>query len=374
MLNVVNGVTQKRSECTLYVDLRCLSISTDPAFHGTMSLMRDLPAPQDWPPRGDLELLIFRADLVRNCRLFFDQRQYLEIETPILSQDTVVDANIDPLIAEYRPDRAADPDCYFLQTSPEFCMKRLLAAGAKAIYQIAHVFRNGEAGRLHNPEFTMIEWYRTGDTHLEQMSLTEELVRTLAIASGQKLKTVPFRRLSYDDAFERAIGRRVLRMTPAELQTVCRECQIDLPASLPLDDRDGLLNLILAEKVEPTLGVDQPEFVFDFPDSQAALAIVRNDDPPVAERFELYWRGIELCNGYHELTDPLELKRRMSEENRKRVRDGAKSLPEHNRLLGAMEAGLPPCAGVALGFDRLVMMLAGKENLADVLPFPFPRA
>lgn len=336
--------------------------------------MRDLPQTQDWPPRGGLELLIFRADLVRNCRLFFDQRQYLEVETPILSQDTVVDANIDPLIAEYQPDRAADPIYYFLQTSPEFCMKRLLAAGAKAIYQIAHVFRNGEAGRLHNPEFTMIEWYRAGDTHVEQMSLTEELVRTLAIASGKKLKSAPFRRLSYDDAFERAIGRRVLRMTPAELQTVCREYRIDLPASLPLDDRDGLLNLILAEKVEPTLGVDQPEFVFDFPASQAALAIVRKDDPPVAERFELYWRGIELCNGYHELTDPLELRRRMTEENQKRVREGAKSLPEYNRLLDAMEAGLPPCSGVALGFDRLAMLLAGKETLADVLPFPFPRA
>jgi elongation factor P--(R)-beta-lysine ligase len=339
-----------------------------------MGSMSHSPTARDWSPRCDLDLLAFRAKLLREVRNFFDRQGFLEVETPILSHDTVVDANIDPLTAEFRADRTVAPKFYYLQTSPEFAMKRLIAAGAEAIYQVAHVFRNGEAGRLHNPEFTMIEWYRVGDTHFEQMALTEALVRTLAVGSGRDLESSPFLRLSYDEAFERAVGRRVLEMSPTELHGLCRDCQIELPASLPFDDRDGLLNLILAGKVESTLGIQQPEFVFDFPDSQAALAIVRLDDPPVAERFELYWRGIELCNGYHELTDSLELRRRMTEENRKRKLEGAEQLPEHNRLLDAMEAGLPACAGVALGFDRLVMMLAGKNSLAEVLPFPFPRA
>ena len=351
-----------------------LQFSTELHFLDTINSMHNSLKFDDWTPRGDLDVLRLRANLLRALRLFFEQRGYWEVETPLLSHDTVVDANIDPPIAEFRADRSAKAELYFLQTSPEFGMKRLLAAGADAIYQTTRAFRNGEAGRLHNPEFTMIEWYRVGDTHQEQMTFTEALVRSLASVSEHKLDKPSFLRLSYDEAFERAIGKRVLKLNNDDLRQFCDQCEIDVPVSLTSDDRDGLLNLLLAEKVEPTLGIDQPEFVFDYPASQSALAIVREEDPPVAERFELYWQGIELCNGYHELTDPDELRRRMTEENRKRVRDGADRLPEQNRLLEAMEAGLPACAGVALGFDRLVMLLAGKDSIDEVLAFPFPRA
>jgi lysyl-tRNA synthetase class 2 len=190
------------------------------------------------------------------------------------------------------------------------------------------------------------------------------------------MSAAPFERLTYDEAFERFAGERVLGKSPPALAALARQHGIAPPPGLAADDRDGWLNLLLALVVEPHLGRTQPVFLYDYPASQSALARVRSDPgaPPVAERFELYLGGVELCNGYHELTDPAELRRRMAEQNAIRVREGSRPLPMHNRLLDAMEAGLPPCAGVALGFDRLMLLAVGAESVADVIAFPFERA
>jgi lysyl-tRNA synthetase class 2 len=259
-------------------------------------------------------------------------------------------------------------------------MKRLLTAGAAAIYQLGHVFRSGESGRLHNPEFTMVEWYRTGDTHLEQMQVTEELVvhvlgtARASFAPQLPIPRTPFLRTTYCDAFKDHAGCDVFDLETHEVVELARTRKIAAPESLTETDRDGWLNLLLAELVEPRLGLERPEFLYEYPASQAAIARIRQGNPPVAERFELYIQGIELCNGYHELTDPAELRRRMEVESQRRRSEGLTPLPVSSRLLAAMDAGLPPCAGNALGLDRLVMLAAGATSIAEVIPFSFDRA
>jgi len=317
-----------------------------------------------------LQLLQLRADLLRRVRALFDDRGFLEVETPILSADVVVDRHLDPLSTTLfddprQPDRGRR---MWLQTSPEFHMKRLLAAGAgEAIYQITRAFRGGEIGRLHNVEFTMLEWYRRGDGMDEGMTLLSELADSL-LARG------PARRISYAEAFERHVGVHPHTSDAAMLAQAARCHQIAIPAGLDPGDRHGWLDLLMVERVEPHLGGERPAIVYDYPAGQAALARVRRDDPPVAERFELYVAGIELANGYHELLDADELLCRNRAANAQRIADGKPPLPEHSRLIEAMQGGLPPCCGVALGFDRLVMIAAGAASLAEVMPLPIDRA
>jgi lysyl-tRNA synthetase class 2 len=255
----------------------------------------------------------------------------------------------------------------WLQTSPEFAMKRLLAAGGEAIYQISRVFRRDELGPLHNPEFTMVEWYRTDDGMDEGMQLTSDLCETL-------LRRGPAERISYGEVFRRYVGVDPHTADGRELAAAARACGVEPPASLAVEDRDGWLDLLMVERVQPRLGIERPVLLFDFPASQAALARIRLDDPPVAERFELYVAGIEVANGYHELLDPAELRRRNAQINAQRKADGKPALPEENRLLAAMQFGLPAAVGVALGFDRLVMLAAGAKTIAEVVAFPFDRA
>jgi lysyl-tRNA synthetase class 2 len=321
------------------------------------------PAQRDFRPTASWENLRVRAGLLRRVRQFFDERGFLEVETPLLSADTVVDRHLDPFAV---PVGRRDAPRY-LQTSPEFAMKRLLAAGAEAIYQVAKVFRQEELGPLHNPEFTMVEWYRVGDGLAEGMQLLGELGECL-------LDRGPAQRLSYREAFLQHVGVDPLAAPTGQLIETARELGIDAPASLPPDDRDGWLDLILSERVQPQLGQDRPAIVYDYPASQSALAHVRPESPPVAERFELYVAGIELANGYHELRDPAVLRRRNLENNAWRRLDGKSILPGDSRLLAAMESGLPPCAGVALGFDRAVMLAVGATSIQEVLAFPFDRA
>jgi lysyl-tRNA synthetase class 2 len=255
----------------------------------------------------------------------------------------------------------------WLQTSPEFAMKRLLAAGGEAIYQISRVFRRDELGPLHNPEFTMVEWYRTGDGMDEGMRLTSDLCETL-------LGRGPAERITYRQVFQRHVGLDPHTTDGGKLAAAARACGIESPASLAVEDRDGWLDLLMVERIQPHLGVERPALLFDFPASQAALARIRFDAPPVAERFELYVAGIELANGYHELLDPAELRARNAQVNLQRKADGKPVLPEENRLLAAMQSGLPAAVGVALGFDRLVMLAAGAKSIAEVVAFPFNRA
>jgi lysyl-tRNA synthetase class 2 len=323
----------------------------------------------DFLPTADWSRLRLRAQLLERVRAFFNERGFLEVETPILSHDMVIDRHLDPFmsILNADPRRPEAGERLFLQTSPEFAMKRLLAAGGEAIYQIARAFRNGgERGRLHNPEFTIIEWYRAGDGLSVGMQLLSDLTEAV-LARGSA------ERVSYRDAFERHAGVDPHRATVENLVAAATKRQIVVPSAL-LHDRDGLLNLLLIELVEPHLGCGKPTILYDYPASQAALARIRNDPGPVAERFELYVDGIELANGYHELLDAAVLRRRNAEANAQRAADGKPSLPEENRLLAAMEAGLPPCTGVALGFDRVVMIAAGAQSIDEVIAFPIERA
>ncbi|MFO0917346.1 MAG: EF-P lysine aminoacylase EpmA [Planctomycetaceae bacterium] len=347
----------------------------------------DVPARDDELPSASLETLERRAQLQRAIRQFFDERGYLEIETPILSTEMISDAWLEPFVAGWTTDPqrwSNGGELRYLQTSPEAHMKRLLVAGATAIYQFSRVFRNGETGRRHNPEFTMLEWYRVGDDHHQQMDFVEELVKSAFLASSAwrmadspALSAARFLRMTYDDAFAQYAGRRVLDSSMSELQAIARQHRLTPPQGLDEQDRDGWLNFLLAELVEPRLGREQPTFLYHYPASQAALARVSSSghgNVGVAERFELYVHGVELCNGYHELTDAETLASRTREQARLRADSGLRPLPAPDRLLRAMQVGLPESTGVALGWDRLVMLALEKPTLADVIAFPFDRA
>jgi lysyl-tRNA synthetase class 2 len=255
----------------------------------------------------------------------------------------------------------------YLVTSPEHSMKRLLAAGSGPIYQITRAFRDGERGRLHNPEFTLLEWYRPGFDHLQLMEEVGGLMSS--ILPGWK----HWESVTYQGAFQRALGIDPHRASVSELARAAEKEGIAAPPALG-EDRDGWLDFFLVTRIEKTLGFDKPVFLIDYPPSQAALAKVRSGDPPVAERFELYVRGTELANGYHELLDPKEQERRFLEANEKRKARGKAPLPLDRRFLRALELGLPSCAGVAVGLDRVVMLALGAETIDDVVAFPIERA
>ncbi|HUT09647.1 MAG TPA: EF-P lysine aminoacylase EpmA [Thermoguttaceae bacterium] len=321
----------------------------------------------DFRPTAGRENLRLRAGLLRRTREFFDRHGFLEVETPILSADTVVDRHLDPFQLEVSDPSGGLQRPRWLQTSPEFAMKRLLAAGFEAIYQITRVFRQGEQGPLHNPEFTMVEWYRAHDGLDEGMQLTGDLCDAL-LQRGQA------ERLTYAEAFRQYVGLDPHTAETGELLSAVHGHGIVAPESLSPEDRDGWLDLLLVERVQPNLGRTRPVILYDYPASQAALARIRPDDPPVAERFELYVSGVELANGFHELLDPEELLQRNAAANARRRADGKPPLPEQSRLIAAMRSGLPAAVGVALGFDRLVMLSAGAKSLAEVMAFPFDRA
>ncbi len=318
-------------------------------------------------PTAPWKHLELRAELLRKTRAFFDERGYLEVETPLLSHDTVVDRHLDPLAVTLFRD-ARDPgegERLWLQTSPEFGMKRLLAAGAPSIYQIAKAFRGGEQGAVHNPEFTMLEWYGVGDDYFSGMEFLSQLAEAL-------LRRGPAERITYRQAFISHAGIDPFAASLEELHAVTTRL---VPGNHDADDRDLLLDLLLTRVVEPYLGQTQPVILHDYPSWQAALAKVREDDAgDVAERFELYVDGMELANGYHELQDPLILTQRNQVNNQHRLADGKPALPEESQLLAAMQHGLPQCTGCALGFDRLVMVAAGVRSLREVLAFPIDRA
>lgn len=323
---------------------------------------------KDFLPTASWKNLRLRAELLARTRAFFHERAFLEVETPLLSADVVVDQHIDPLgvILPHDPREPAIGRALWLQTSPEFAMKRLMAAGGEAIYQITRAFRGGESGQRHNPEFTMVEWYRRGDAMEDGMQLTSDLCEAL-------LNLGPAERVSYSEAFQTHAGVDPHRTTAAQLADAARARGISFSDALAAGDRDTWLNLLLAELVQPHLGRQRPTLLYHYPGSQAALARVEGD-PPLAERFELFVRGVELANGYHELLDAEVLRERNRQANDHRAGEGKPRLPEESRLLVAMDGGLPACSGTALGFDRLVMLAAGAQSLAEVVAFPIDRA
>lgn len=346
--------------------------------------MSDFLSSATWPT------LRIRARLLAATRAFFDQRGFTEVDTPLLSADRVIDTHLSPYAARNADaPRPGEPPLY-LQTSPEFAMKRLLASGARDIYQLGKVFRADETGRQHNPEFTLLEWYESDATDADVMETTERLLRHLDAAfrsveiagdrqecEGDALPARPFRRRTYTELFLDGLGiDPLLASTEALAELARRRLGKQVPESQSATDRDGWLNLLLATLLERQLGQDGPEFLTEYPSSQAALARLRprSDGQPVAGRFELYWRGVELCNGYHELTDASELRQRIEAENVRRQTEGLAPLPTSSRLLDAMDRGLPPCAGNAVGFDRVLMLLLGADRIDAVIPFPTHRA
>lgn len=313
-------------------------------------------------PTCSIDNLRRRAKLLKKIRRFFDDLDFVEVETPLISTDIVVDQHIHPVEITTLQNRTdSEPSARWLQTSPEFAMKRLLAAGADKIFQICKAFRNSERGPQHNPEFTMLEWYRSGDSYEQGRELLAHFACTLF-----DCKTVE--QVSYRQAFENILDHCPLRSSDKTLLELARKhTQVNFTGSEP---RDEFLNALLSECVEPQLGRQSPVIIYDFPAGQAALAKIRNDDPPVAERYELYFRGVELANGYHELTDAEELLMRNERVNQLRKKDNLPELPVHSRLLEAMRKGIPDCCGVAVGVDRLAMLLLNSDRIDEVIPFP----
>jgi len=326
----------------------------------------------DWRPTATLEVLKLRARMLSDIRAFFAARGVLEVETPMLSAATTPDPALDSFSSVYTGPAAAQGETLYLHTSPEFPMKRLLAAGSGSIYQLCKVFRNGESGRLHNPEFTMLEWYRTGFDHHQLMDEVAALVGS--ILAG-RLKLGPVERLSYREAFLRHAGLDPHIATHAEFVEAARAHDIKAPASMhDPHDLAAWRDLLLTHVVEPHLGRGQLTFLYDFPASQASLARIHPGEPPLAARFELYVNGLELANGFHELGDSAEQRLRFERQLHAREASGKPKISLDERLLAALESGLPDCAGVALGFDRLVMLSAAARSIDQVISFPVARS
>jgi lysyl-tRNA synthetase class 2 len=313
----------------------------------------------DWQPTASRAALERRAAMLAATRRFFTERNVLEVDTPFMVNVPVTDVHIHS--AEVRL-RRHGRDRMFLHTSPEFAMKRLLAAGSGDIYQICHVVRGRERGRMHNAEFTLVEWYRLGFSMHRLMDEVEALLATLLGTSGSE-------RLSYRDVFLRELSLDPLTATIETLEEAARELGFQRGAS-----RDELLDLLMGARVGPALGRDKPTFVHDYPASQAALARLNPDDPATALRFELYRNGIELANGFHELASAAEQRARFEQDREERKRRGLPAHAPDERLLAALETGLPDCAGVALGFDRLAMLAMDANHIDEVLSFPVERA
>jgi len=322
----------------------------------------------DWRPSAPREALALRARLNRTVRDFFEARGVLEVETPVLSVRGNTDPNIESFRAAFTGHVDAGSRERWLRTSPEYPLKRLVAAGYGDCYELGRVFRNGESGRRHNPEFTMLEWYRVGWDHRRLMDEVAELILAALALVG---RTVTVERRSYQELFLERAGVDPFAATERELHDVLADFGVCTDGL----SRDDWLHLVLTHRVEPTLVSGELLLLYDFPPSQCALARIRHQPhPAVAERFEAYLGPIELANGYHELADAEEQGLRFASDVLKRRERGALEPPVDQRLLDALRSGLPDCAGVALGVDRLLMAMLGTNDIAGVLAFPFARA
>lgn len=320
-----------------------------------------------WSMTTSHAALALRARVLKEIRSFMDGQGLLEVQTPLLSRDTVVDRHLEPIevAAKAIGLHSSERQSYFLQTSPEFAMKRLLASGVSALYQICPAFRASEQGAQHNPEFTMVEWYRVGDDLRGAIAFLAELVRTTLKINQVTIQT-------YQSAF-----LKWCQCDPLAAPTdALRSLAVERLGSDPdwSQDRDDWLNLLLAELVQPQLGTAQPLILTHYPASQSALARICPEDRRVCERFELFLDGVELANGYHELVDPAELEQRNASVNLQRQADGHPPLPVDSRLLEAMHAGMPECSGCALGLDRLLMVMSRASHIDQVQAFPIERA
>jgi len=321
-----------------------------------------------WQPTASLEMLRSRAQLLAKIRAYFEQTGVLEVETPVCSSYATTDPAIESFQIAYTGPGFSAPHPLYLHTSPEFPMKRLLAAGSGAIYQICKVFRDGESGRQHNPEFTLLEWYRPGYNHHQLMEDVARLVNS-ALTEPREIEY-----LSYSEIFMHQLNIDPHQATQLQLQQCAIQQRIAGTERLELPSKDAWLDLLLTHCIEPQLGQDCLSFIYDYPASQASLAKISSNSPPVAERFELYIEGMELANGFHELTHADEQHQRFIQDLEQREAHGHASVPMDEKLLAALNAGLPDCAGVALGIDRLLMQITNAGHIDDVLSFPITHA
>ncbi len=326
-----------------------------------------------WQPVASKDRLFARADLLKNIRGFFETRGVLEVETPVLSHATGTDPNLDSITATYRTGYQQNESILFLQTSPEFAMKRLLASGSGAIFQICKSFRNGEQGTRHNPEFTMLEWYQPG---FDEFQLMDE-VMALMLFVLKKLNSPlnypeeKWQRLSYQALFEQYLD---IDPHTASEEDLAKRAKNEFDVEINQANKDTWLDLLFSHLIEPQL--QDPVFIYEYPATQAALAKIelRSDGIKVARRFELLIKGMEMANGYFELCDEKEQRRRFSHDQVVRRERQLINYPVDENLLAAMESGLPSCAGVALGLDRLLMLISDASSIDEVLAFPLDRA
>lgn len=328
------------------------------------------PAPKndavEWQPTASIERLRQRAHIIKLIRDFFYARGVLEVETPLLGHTSVTDPYIQSIAALVQPHHGAREQRYYLQTSPEYAMKRLLANNCGPIFQICKAFRQEQTGRFHNPEFTMLEWYRPGFDHHLLMDEMDELLQLV-------LKIKKARRLSYTQTFQTYLNVNPHQTTSEELKQIAIDQQLDIAADI--NDIDTWLQLLMSEVIEKQLASDTvPTFIYDFPMTQAALAKIIPGNPPVAARFEVYYCGLELANGFYELQNAKEQRDRFEKNNRTRETLALDKLPIDELFLAALEQGLPDCAGVALGIDRLIMLALDCKAISEVLSFNFSRS
>lgn len=316
-----------------------------------------------WQPSAAAAELKLRANVLNNIRAFFAERDVMEVETPLMCHTSVTDPFIGSIPALYQPHPSEPAKRFYLQTSPEYAMKRLLAAGSGSIFQLCKAFRQGEHGRWHNPEFTMLEWYRLGFDHLQLMNETDALIQLI-------LGTEPSDKITYHDLVAQQLGLDVDHASVADLKA-CAEAN-NVHVESEITDRDTWLTLLLSHCIEPHLGQERPCCIYNFPASQAALARI-NTDGKTAARFEFYYRGLELANGFHELQDAAEQRRRFENNNLLRQTLGMETMPVDELFLSGLASGLPDCAGVALGIDRLIMLAGDKKSIQEVLSFDVSR-
>ena len=322
---------------------------------------------ESWRPYADINLIKLRAEVFAKVRQFMSERNIMEVETPVLSHATVTEFHLNSFNSTYSSPQLNTPEnntreTLYLQTSPEYSMKRLLASGTGAIYQISKVFRNEEQGKHHNPEFTMLEWYQPGYDHHQLMGELESFLNLFAMSDCEKI--------SYADVFAKQTGMDPHTCDTDELVGMAEEYGL----SSSSEERSVLLDFIFSHKIASTLGNTNPLFVYDYPACQSALAKLSDKSPKVAERFELFINGIEIANGFHELTDADEQLARFEEDLALRKNAERPDMLIDHLFMDALKHGLPSCAGIAIGIDRLLMTMTGIEDIREVLTFPIERA
>jgi lysyl-tRNA synthetase class 2 len=312
-----------------------------------------------WQPSAHLNIIRNRAKLLQDIRAFMDVRGVIEVDTPILSHYAISDPYIQSLTTSYAAEKNST---LYLHTSPEFCMKRLLAAGSGAIYQFAHVFRNEESGRQHNTEFTMLEWYRPEFDYHQLMNEVNELLVHIGLKKADKL--------TYAELFQRVVQLNPHTVDINQLQALCQQAGWDTVT----DDRHALLDFVFSEIViKQRKNNSTPLIVYDYPECMSALSTLKAGNPVVSERFELFINGMEIANGFNELTDADEQLQRFENDLGARKKKGLTTPPVDKNFIDALKSGLPECAGVAMGIERLLMVLFEIDKINEVTTFSLER-